>query len=407
MTYERQFFQYLENLKRRIYAQPLNLGGVSSSGGGVGGPPGGFLGKLPQSKVTFDKLEEGRSGTVASGASLLDNLNHIRRRLTNVEASGAFASSFQLQEDDVVIASGVQTINFEGNVSLVDEGSKKVTVTVSGGGISGISILEDDLPIATGVTTINFEGDVTTVDEGGDTVTVTISGGGGGTADGSFWSTDAAPTSPSVYDDEFDDESFNTSLWTEFDIPTGLGQTENAYGLEFTGHSTGHVLQGIYQVVPSGAGFTIATKVSWLAGQLNDCKAGLIVLDDSENLSTSDLGVHFHYRGSAGAGVQSEYYTAYDTFDTAYDNLVSDKWATTMYLRMVCTETEWYFGWSLDGIGWMDRVIQARPFAPDAVGLCLKMNTTDNLPIFHWFRYFPTATHKTIIEGNRINYYNA
>ena len=317
--------------------------------------------------------------------------------------------SIEVQEDDAQKVASSTVLNFEGDVTVTDDGGGKATVLVSGSGAAGSSTFLD----LTDVDPSSYSGEagksavVNAGEDGLEFVLVSGSSSGGGTADGSFWDTDAAPTSPSVYDDEFDDESFNTSLWTEFDIPTGLGQTENAYGLEFTGHSTGHVLQGIYQVVPSGAGFTIATKVSWLAGQLNDCKAGLIVLDDSENLSTSDLGVHFHYRGSAGAGVQSEYYTAYDTFDTAYDNLVSDKWATTMYLRMVCTETEWYFGWSLDGIGWMDRVIQARPFAPDAVGLCLKMNTTDNLPIFHWFRYFPTATHKTIIEGNRINYYNA
>ena len=81
MTYERQFFQYLDNLKRRIYAQPLNLGGLSSSGGGVGGPPGGFLGYLPQTRITYDKLEDATMQTVLSGPSLWDNLNHIRKRL--------------------------------------------------------------------------------------------------------------------------------------------------------------------------------------------------------------------------------------------------------------------------------------------------------------------------------------
>ena len=131
MTYERQFFQYLENLKRRIYAQPLNLGGVSSSGGGVGGPPGGFIGKLPQSKVTFDKLEAAVDTIPASGASLLDNLNRIRYDIANISGVGG---QITVQEDDIVVASGVTTVNFEGGVSVVDEGSNKVTVTITASG---------------------------------------------------------------------------------------------------------------------------------------------------------------------------------------------------------------------------------------------------------------------------------
>jgi len=173
MTYERQFFQYLDNLKRTVLTQPLNLGGVQSSGGGVGGPPGGFLGRLPQSRVTYDALEEGRSGTVGSGASLLDNLNHIRKRLTNVEASGAFASSFQLQEDDVVVASGVQIINFEGAVSLLDEGGKKVTVTISGGGGGGdVEGQKDDVQVVAAATVLNFENVTSVTDEGAGKVTI-------------------------------------------------------------------------------------------------------------------------------------------------------------------------------------------------------------------------------------------
>ena len=139
MTYERQFFQYLDNLKRNILTQPLNLGGVSSSGGGVGGPPGGFLGLLPQSKITYDKLEAASASTPSSGASLLDNLNHIRHQITTLSGAGG---SVAIQEDDVQIVAEATVINFEGSVDVTDNGGGKVTVLVSGGSVSFLGLTD-------------------------------------------------------------------------------------------------------------------------------------------------------------------------------------------------------------------------------------------------------------------------
>lgn len=42
------------------------------------------------------------------------------------------ALPLDIEEDDVVIASGINTLNFEGAVTVVDEGGNKATVTVSG-----------------------------------------------------------------------------------------------------------------------------------------------------------------------------------------------------------------------------------------------------------------------------------
>jgi len=90
MTFERRLFYYFENLKRQLRTQPLILGGVSISGGGAGGPPGGFIGMLPQSKVTFDYAEDNTTNTIPpSGASLLDNLNRIRYDIANISGGGS------------------------------------------------------------------------------------------------------------------------------------------------------------------------------------------------------------------------------------------------------------------------------------------------------------------------------
>ncbi len=53
----------------------LWLGGTSGSGGGSGGPPGAFIGQLPQSKVCYDTTE---AETDVGSESLVDNLNTMR-----------------------------------------------------------------------------------------------------------------------------------------------------------------------------------------------------------------------------------------------------------------------------------------------------------------------------------------
>lgn len=89
------------NAVRTVKASPLILGGVPGSGGGIGGPPGGFVGWLPQTRVAYDLDELAMSGFVQPGAfnegflvsgSLLDNLNHIRYRIAVLESGGGGGS---------------------------------------------------------------------------------------------------------------------------------------------------------------------------------------------------------------------------------------------------------------------------------------------------------------------------
>lgn len=44
-------------------------------------------------------------------------------------------SEIEIQQDDIEIAFPVDTINFEGGVSVVDDGGNKVTVTVTAGDV--------------------------------------------------------------------------------------------------------------------------------------------------------------------------------------------------------------------------------------------------------------------------------
>lgn len=108
--------------QRQIMARPLILGAIASPSGGAGGPPGGFVGYLPQKRVGYDTDEIATMYIPESGASLYDNLNHIRYRLQTLESG-----------------SGIVVVDFLGLTDTPDSyaGSegKYVVVNASGTGL--------------------------------------------------------------------------------------------------------------------------------------------------------------------------------------------------------------------------------------------------------------------------------
>jgi hypothetical protein len=123
----------LESTARNVKTHPLNLGGISGSGGGAGSPPGGFVGWLPQTRVAYDEDELGVA-TTSGVPSLLDNLNHIRFRLDSLEASSGVL--IVEEQDGAPSVSSVDRIIFSGAL-VTDLGSGDVLVQVfgSGGGV--------------------------------------------------------------------------------------------------------------------------------------------------------------------------------------------------------------------------------------------------------------------------------
>lgn len=158
----------LESTARNIKAHPLNLGGVTGGGGGVGGPPGGFIGWLPQTRVAYDQDEFATLYTPASGMSLLDNLNHIRYRLGTVEASGVAGTIRVFDNNTPATYNLTDTIHFSGaGVIVTNLGSGDIRVTISGGGGGSPLVVQeaDGSPIVSNVDKIIFSG-MTVVDQG-------------------------------------------------------------------------------------------------------------------------------------------------------------------------------------------------------------------------------------------------
>ncbi len=161
MNFETQLFQYLENLKNNLRNQPIFLGGTASWGGGIGGPPGGFIGYLPQNRVAYDFGEIASSGIPISGMSLWDNLNHIRYRIQQLEDGGVTPSGtgsvLFLSQDGTVVASGVTLINFVG-ATVTETGTGEVTVTISSSGVPASGITGINVEAFTDITTLHFSG---------------------------------------------------------------------------------------------------------------------------------------------------------------------------------------------------------------------------------------------------------
>jgi hypothetical protein len=83
-NFENQLYEYLASIQAWVSSRPINLGGMTGPGGGSG-TGWGLIGQLPQMRVSYDTTEASDMGLPASGWSLVDNLNHIRGRITVLE----------------------------------------------------------------------------------------------------------------------------------------------------------------------------------------------------------------------------------------------------------------------------------------------------------------------------------
>lgn len=166
--YHRQIISTMKDLSRynKWWSSPINLGGGGGTDGGSGVPIGGIHGQLIQSKVAYDTTEAAYSGIINSppSGSLVDNLAHIRNTANELESRVTVTESGLAALDVRVTTTESGLLVAQGDITVLDE--RVDAIVASGIPTSGFVVQEDDVEIATGITILNFEGAVTVIDEG-------------------------------------------------------------------------------------------------------------------------------------------------------------------------------------------------------------------------------------------------
>jgi hypothetical protein len=152
MNFERFFYEVLDNVRRYIESRPLHLGGSSGEAGGEGSRPGGYIGYLPQTRVAYD-TSEAATPTTSGSPSLLDNLNHIRYRIGNLETALTY-SGLTIQEEGTVVANDVRLMNFIGAVAVEPIGNSGVNIFITTSG------LENNVIIPSGICNVNLSSQI-------------------------------------------------------------------------------------------------------------------------------------------------------------------------------------------------------------------------------------------------------
>lgn len=129
----------------QLRMSPLNLGGVSYFGGGSTIYPAGYIGQLPQTRVAFDFSEDASDIIPSGGMSLLDNLNRIRYRVSNLEnavwSGGDIAITFTQLADTPTSYSGYG--NYILRVKATEDGIEFIPAVSGGGGSTTFLQLTD------------------------------------------------------------------------------------------------------------------------------------------------------------------------------------------------------------------------------------------------------------------------
>ncbi len=209
----------------------------------------------------------------------------------------------------------------------------------------------------------------------------------------SYWEPDAPPASPTEYDDEFDDASFDTGLWTELDPNNILTISEGPHGLVLTEATrAGDNVTGVFQPCPAGD-FAIICKPSLSAKQADYAQAGLLLGTDLVlNPSSSGL-ISLHLTVNGGGNIlELLRWNNCTSYNGSLSRLGSGL-ETAKYLRLRRIGTTIYADYSHDGIGWIQVYSGAQPWTINQIGLmCNNVNTGVTITAYHRFFRFTADT---------------
>ncbi len=226
------------------------------------------------------------------------------------------------------------------------------------------------------------------------------------------WMPDAPPPSGYVFvgteDDEFDDSSFDTGIWSEFDVPATQTVNEVDYGM-YLSTTTANNMQGIYQPVPNGqSDWSFTTYVGATHGQADDQKPGILLIEDIDALSTSDCYLWANFRGGAGYGWQAVYHTQYNTHSSDDFNSAADTRPGGMFLRFRLSGTTWHFDWSEDGYHWInDRYTRTERFTIEGVGIGQRVDGDSDWHAPFKFARFNNSSDDDQMLGARVKGWHA
>jgi len=230
--------------------------------------------------------------------------------------------------------------------------------------------------------------------------------GAQGTLIKTVWSADAPPVTAGSLDDEFDDNSFDTVNWTEFDVPGLLTITEDDLGAKLTQITAGGENNvGAFKLVPN-ADWTIWTRVAFVGNALNYGCAGLLIGKDlAGDPANSELIAHLLVVSSTTISCSVSYYTKWNTLNTTWAGWAAKHPVTHIYLRVRRLGGTLCFDFSTDGQGWVQLHLHAEPWPPKNVGI-LTNNVNTGVSIaarFQFFRYLAYGLNTlTNTSGRRI-----
>lgn len=212
------------------------------------------------------------------------------------------------------------------------------------------------------------------------------SGGGSGSGIYTKWDHDAPPVSPNPMDDEFNDGSFDSGLWSEYNftgVPFDAEDTDTGLRIFWNG-SPGFELGGIYQEVQS-EDFTYVTKVQAnTEGPITF--PGLALMEDATD-PNGDMIYAFIFSHYDNESFQVHFYEDYQA--NGEDNLKERQiHANTLYIRARYNfgANELYIDYSFDGITY-SRFITVNPsFSIQHVGLLTRGEGGDISSGFQFFR---------------------
>jgi hypothetical protein len=233
---------------------------------------------------------------------------------------------------------------------------------------------------------------------------------GGGTY--MIWDTDAPPQTPDAMDDEFDDSSFDSGLWTEWDPGSAQTVTEDDLRLHLDMDSDAIVeYAGIYQELPASGDWAFVTKVSLSNFGAGLVGAGIILGEDfSGNPTTSNfLAYHLWSDGTA----RYLLVTSYADYATQPGSggqllLLNDYpvvWHGDVYLRVRQVSGTYYFDLSNNGLQWIKEYSTGSPpFTPDEIGLgAINKASGETLSAyFQFFRRLADTSFDAVIDGQKV-----